>query len=67
MTKAVFKDYPQGQVLLFPPSLDEKLPADSPARLVNQIIDNLDISDIVNTYKGGGSSSYHPRMMLKVI
>ncbi|HHT53188.1 MAG TPA: IS5/IS1182 family transposase, partial [Bacteroidales bacterium] len=51
MAKAVFKDYPQGQVLLFPPSLDEKLPADSPARLVNQIIDNLDISDIVNTYK----------------
>lgn len=67
MAKPVFKEYNQGQVVLFPPSLDEKLPADSPARLVSQIIDNLDISRVVDTYKGGGSSAYHPRMMLKVV
>lgn len=67
MAKPVFKEYNQGQVVLFPPSLDEKLPADSPARLVSQIVDNLDISSVVDTYKGGGSSAYHPRMMLKVV
>jgi transposase len=67
MAKPVFKDYSQGQNLLFPPSLDEKLPANSPARLVSQIVDNLDISKIIETYKGGGSSAYHPRMMLKVV
>ena len=67
MSRAVFKSNEQGQVVLFPASLDEKVPQDSPARLVNQIVDNLDIAEIINTYKGGGTSAYHPRMMLKVV
>lgn len=67
MSRAVFKSYNQGQISLFPASLDEKLPQDSPARLINQIVDNLDISKVIDTYKGGGTSSYHPRMMLKVV
>ena len=65
--KAVFKEYNQGQGTLFPMSLDSKISADSPARLVSQIVDNLDISGIIDTYDGGGTSSYHPRMMLKVV
>ena len=67
MAKIVFKSHNQGQISLFPASLDEKIPADSPVRLINQIVDNLDISDIIDSYKGGGTSSYHPRMMLKVV
>lgn len=66
MSKKSFKAYNQGQTYLFPQSLDEKLPADSPARLLNQIFDNLDITKVIDTYKGGGTSSYHPRMMLKI-
>ena len=66
MAKPVFKSYNQGQIALFPASLDEKLRADSPARLVNQIVDGLDISRVIDTCKGGGSSACHPRMMLKV-
>lgn len=34
---------------------------------VNAIFDNLDTSEIESTYKGGGTTSYHPRMLLKVI
>jgi transposase len=67
MSRAVFKSNEQGQVVLFPAGLDEKVPQDSPARLVNQIVDNLDIAEIIDTYKGGGTSAYHPRMMLKVV
>jgi transposase len=67
MAKVVFKNYSQGQISLFPASLDEKIPSTSPARLVNQIIDNIDISDITVGYKGGGTSAYHPRMLLKVV
>ena len=67
MATRIFKDYSQGQVSLFPASLDEKLPLNSPARLVNQIVDSLDISRVIDTYKGGGTSAYHPRMMLKVV
>ena len=67
MSKAVFKQYYQGQVCMFPMSLDEKISADAPVRLVNQIVDEFDISKVIDTYKGGGSSSYNPRMMLKLV
>jgi transposase len=67
MRKAAFKSYNQGQITLFPTSLDEKIPQNSPVRLINQIVDNLDITKVFDTYKGGGTSAYHPRMMLKVV
>ena len=67
MAKAIFKSYNQGQISLFPASLDEKIPQNSPVRTINQIVDNLDITKVLDTYKGGGTSAYHPRMMLKVI
>lgn len=63
----VFKAYNQGRTCLLPQSLDEKLPADSPARLLNQTVGNLDITKVIDTYKGGGTSSCHPRMMLKIV
>jgi len=67
MAKIVFKNHMQGQIVLFPSSLDEKISADSPVRLINQIVDTLDIGEIIDTYKGGGTSSYHPRAMLKIV
>lgn len=67
MAKALFKSYNQGQISLFPSSLDEKIPQNSPVRAINQIVDNLDITKVFDTYKGGGTSAYHPRMMLKVV
>ena len=65
--RPVFKEYNQGQDTLFPINLDSKISQDSPTRLVNQIVDNLDISKILSTYKGGGNSSYPPRMMFKIV
>jgi transposase len=58
--RPVFKDYSQGQITLFPASLNDRIPQDSPVRLVNEIVDKLDISNIIKTYKGGGASSYSP-------
>jgi len=63
MSKVVFKPHHQGQHCMFPISLDEKIPPNAPVRLVNQIVDGLDISKVISTYKGGGS----PRMMLKLV
>lgn len=62
-----FKPDNQNQVLLFPGSLDENIPAVHPVRIVNEIVDKLDISDILSEYKGGGTSVYHPRMLLKTL
>lgn len=67
MRKPVFKSNLQGQISLFPARLDQNITEDAPVRLVNQIVDKLDISAVEKTYKGGGTSSYHPRMMLKVL
>ena len=67
MQRVVFKQYNQGQVCMFPMRLDDKISADAPVRLVNHIVEELDISKITSTYKGGGSSSYNPRMMLKLV
>ncbi|MDR2382810.1 MAG: transposase [Prevotellaceae bacterium] len=47
--------------------MDSKIAQDSPVRLVNQVVDNLDISKIIDTYKGGGTSAYPPRVMLKIV
>lgn len=67
MTKPVFKPNFQGQISLFPARLDQNIAEGSPVRLINEIVDKLDITDIEQTYAGGGTSSYHPRMMLKVL
>lgn len=67
MAKIIHKSYNQNDSLLFPPSLGELIPATHPVRVVNSILDRLDISEIESTYKSGGTSSYHPRMLLKVV
>ena len=63
----VFKETGQGQVQLFPDRLDRDIPEGHPVRIVNQVADLLDISHIISGYQGGGTSSYHPRMLIKVI
>lgn len=50
-----------------PPSYDEKIPAGHLVRLVNEAIDALDLAVLEEQYAGGGTSSYHPKMMLKVL
>ncbi len=67
MRKPVYKSNLQGQISLFPARLDQNIAEHAPVRLVNQIVDKLDITEVEKTYKGGGTSSYHPRMMLKVL
>jgi len=65
--KVVFKRYDQKQPMLLPPSYEDLVPANHPVRVVNEVIDRIDISGLEASYKGGGTSSYHPRMLLKVV
>ena len=53
--------------MLFPPSLEELIAENHPVRVINTVVDKLDIEPLLKKYKGGGTSSYHPRMMLKII
>ena len=63
--KIVFKPYSQNQEVLLPKNIDEYIGPGHIARLVSAIIDKMDIEFIIETYKGGGTSSYDPKMMLK--
>ena len=63
----IFKENHQGQTVLFPQSLDDRIPDNDIVRVINSIVNELDISHLLKKYKGGGASSYHPRMMLKVL
>lgn len=67
MARVVFKDYSQGQTTLFPTDLGTLIDESAPVRIVNTVVDKLDISDVLSTYKGGGTSAFHPKMMLKII
>lgn len=66
-TSVIFKQYNQQQSLLLPPSLDELIGEKHLVRVVNEVVEAMDISELVNLYAGGGTSSYHPRMLLKVL
>ncbi len=65
--KVQYKEYNQNDFLLFPPCIGDFIPENHPVRTVNAVLDAMDISDIEATYKGGGTTSYHPRMLLKVV
>jgi transposase len=67
MAKVKFKELTNLDPQIFPENIFERIPEDHPVRLVNMVVDQLDISKIVERYEGGGASSYHPRMMLKVL
>jgi transposase len=63
----VFKPYTMAQPSLIPPSWDELVPANHIVRVVNRAIERINLEPVLRKYKGGGTSSYHPAMLLKVI
>jgi transposase len=52
---------------LLPPSVDEWMPEKHLARFVGEVIDELDLGGMSRAYRGTGSASYHPRMLLGIL
>ena len=52
---------------LLPPSVDEWLPQRHLARFVVEVVDQLDLSELVKAYRGSGSASFHPAMLLGLL
>jgi transposase len=65
--RPVFKEYTVGQIVLLPTNLDELIPADHIARVIYAFVQKMDLAPLEAHYKGGGASSYHPKMMLAVL
>jgi transposase len=55
------------QVRLFPHDLNDLIPANHPARVVNLVTAQIDITVLLKQYKPDGTRSYHPPMLLKVL
>ncbi|MBU0651126.1 IS1182 family transposase [bacterium] len=62
-----FKEYSQEQTLLLPPNLSDKIDKEHICRVINKIVERLDISRLENLYSIKGRKAYHPRMLLKVL
>lgn len=61
-----FKDYTMDQLQL-PLSFEDFIPKNHLVRVVNTIVDSLELKPLYDRYKEGGCPAYHPRMMLKVM
>ena len=63
----VFKPHSVHQQDLFPLNLNDLISENHSARLIDRVVEQLEISDIISQFKGGGRSSYHPKMLLKIL
>src|SRR6202166_5114990 len=52
---------------LLPPSVDEWLPQQHLARFVVEVVDGLDLRAMSGSYRGSGSASYHPALLLGIV
>lgn len=63
-----FRFYDPKQSFLMPHSLDDWLPEDHLARYVGEVVDELDITPILESYdEERGYPPYHPTMMVKIL
>lgn len=54
MPKVRFKNQPGNTPELFPSNIFDKIPDTHPVKLVNEVVDKLDLSVIISQYKRGG-------------
>ena len=64
-----FRPYEPDQISLMPASMQDWLPSDHLAYFISDVVDNLDLSAIMERYVGEerGYPPYHPAMMVKVL
>ena len=53
--------------MVLPASLDELIATNHPVRVVDEVLNKIDIQPLLRRYKTGGASSYHPAMLLKAV
>lgn len=67
MAKLHFRPYTPNQTVLFPQRIDEDIAENDAVRMVDALVESLNLESFRKLYKECGRSAYHPRMMLKVI
>jgi transposase len=67
MPDSRFKPYEQHQQRLLPLDLGDLIPEGHLVRVVDELVESLDLTALTSCYPGGGAPAYDPRMMLKVV
>src|SRR5690554_1394314 len=62
-----FKHYNQRQAMLIPYSFDDFISEKHPVRVVDQVVESINIQPLLEAYSKEGNPAYHPKMMLKVM
>ncbi len=62
-----FRPIDRQTAYLLPPSVDDWLPEHHLARFVVDVVDQLDVSAMSKAYRGSGSASYHPRLLVGLL
>jgi transposase len=67
MAKLHFIPYNPKQMVLFPQRIDEDIAKNDPVRIINGVVESLNLENFRKLYKERGRSPYNPKMLLKVI
>ena len=62
-----FKHYNQRQTTLLPYSFDDFISEKHPVRVVDQVVESINIQPLLKAYSKEGNPAYHPKMLLKVM
>ena len=65
--KIHFKSYMPNQMVLFPQRIDEDIAENDPVRVVDAVVESLNLEDFKKLYRERGRSPYNPKMLLKVV
>ena len=57
----------RNQDWLFPPSIADLIKEDHICRLVDEVVEGIDLKMIEERYDGPGSPAYHPKVMMKLL
>jgi transposase len=62
-----FKPVNNEQLFLLPPSIEDFIPAGHLARVINDVVETIDVKEIESRYSFLGQKSYHPHLLLKLL
>jgi len=62
-----FRPIDRHTAYLLPPSVEDWLPERHLARFVVELVDQLDVSAMSRAYRGSGSASYHPSLLIALL
>jgi len=65
-TKLNVRAYNNKELLLFPASIGDFLPKEHIAHVVDEVVEQLDLTAYYNKISNVGNPSYHPLMMIKI-